>query len=284
MAVYSDFSIAFFTLWPLSADIWLILRYIQHICFNSFFNVYILQKSVRYLIEIWSIFSWYPFIIPLISGWYPWYPDIRCTDSQQVVTPSRLESNIPAVFPHRFPARPSPRRSEAAPLVCSQIKLGIWWMLTFPPRRPSPVGPRDRLCSPVNVESSRMPARRMPTTTTPSRCGARPGRHRRRHALGPRLHKEDIFVYLIVQAKLGHRCSFFLSHLHFSSLVLVPISPRRVFLESISITFAFAGNVDGAGFPPDAKPYYYELLTLHYINFKVAYPISYLIPFIVKPM
>jgi len=47
---------------------------------------YILLYSVRYLIEIWSIFSWYPFILPLISSWYPWYPDIRCTDFQQDVT------------------------------------------------------------------------------------------------------------------------------------------------------------------------------------------------------
>ena len=52
-----------FFLWPRSTDFWLIFRYIQQIFFN------ILLKSVRYLIEIWSIFSWYPFIISLISGW-----------------------------------------------------------------------------------------------------------------------------------------------------------------------------------------------------------------------
>jgi len=44
----------FFTLWPLSTDIWLIFRWIQQIFLN------ILLKYVRYLIEIWSIFSWYP--------------------------------------------------------------------------------------------------------------------------------------------------------------------------------------------------------------------------------
>jgi len=51
----------FFTLWPLSTNI-------RHWYIQSF--LYILLKSVRYLIEIWSIFSWYPFIKPLIS-WYP---------------------------------------------------------------------------------------------------------------------------------------------------------------------------------------------------------------------
>jgi len=40
-------------------------------------------KICEYLIEIWSIFSWYPFNRPLISGWYP---NIRWTDSQQDVT------------------------------------------------------------------------------------------------------------------------------------------------------------------------------------------------------
>jgi len=68
----------FFTLWPRSADIWLIFWYIQ----LTFLNI--LTKSVRYLIEIWSIFSWYPFIIPVIFGWYP---DIRCTYFQRDVTP-----------------------------------------------------------------------------------------------------------------------------------------------------------------------------------------------------
>jgi len=61
-----------FTLWRLSTDIWLILRSIQ---LTFFLNIQ--PKSARYLIEIWSIFSWCPFIIP--KGWYPWYPDIRCT-------------------------------------------------------------------------------------------------------------------------------------------------------------------------------------------------------------
>jgi len=63
--------------------IWLIYfgRCIQQIFFN------ILLKFVRYLIKICSIFSWCPFIIHIISGWYPWHPDIRCTDSQQGVTP-----------------------------------------------------------------------------------------------------------------------------------------------------------------------------------------------------
>jgi len=51
----------------LSTDIWLIFRYIQ----QTFFNI--LLKSVRYWIELWWINSWYPFIIPLMSGWYPWY-------------------------------------------------------------------------------------------------------------------------------------------------------------------------------------------------------------------
>jgi len=58
----------FFTLWPLFTNIWLIVRYIRQIYMN------ILLKSIRCLIELWSIFSWYPFIIPLISDWYPWYP------------------------------------------------------------------------------------------------------------------------------------------------------------------------------------------------------------------
>jgi len=56
-----------FILWPLPTNIWLIFRHIQLIFFNF------PPKSIRYLIEIWPIFSWYPFIIPLISGWYPWY-------------------------------------------------------------------------------------------------------------------------------------------------------------------------------------------------------------------
>ena len=34
-----------------------------------------------------QFFSEYPFIIPLISCWYPWYPGIRCTGFQWVVTP-----------------------------------------------------------------------------------------------------------------------------------------------------------------------------------------------------
>jgi len=58
-----------------------IFRYIQLIFFK------ILPKSFRYLTEVWSIFSWYPFIVPLISGWYPWYPDLRCIDFQQRFTP-----------------------------------------------------------------------------------------------------------------------------------------------------------------------------------------------------
>jgi len=61
----------FFTLWPLSTDIWLIFGYIQ----LTFFNI---------LDEICQIFNWnlvnllliFVFI-PVISGWYPWYPDIR---------------------------------------------------------------------------------------------------------------------------------------------------------------------------------------------------------------
>ena len=76
---FSNFSS--FLLWPFSTDIWLIFMYIQLIFFN------ILPKSLRWLIEIWSIFSWYLFIILLISGWYPWYPDMRCADFQQGVTP-----------------------------------------------------------------------------------------------------------------------------------------------------------------------------------------------------
>jgi len=71
----------FLTLWSMSTDIWLIFRYIQQIFFN------IMLKSVRYFTEIWSIFCWYPFIIPLISGWYLWYPDIRWTHFQEGVTP-----------------------------------------------------------------------------------------------------------------------------------------------------------------------------------------------------
>jgi len=55
-------SFFFFLLSDRSTDIWLIFRCIQQIFFN------ILQKSVRYSIEISSIFSWYPFIIPLTSG------------------------------------------------------------------------------------------------------------------------------------------------------------------------------------------------------------------------
>jgi len=45
----------------MTTNIWLIFRYIEMIFYN------ILPKSVRYLIEIWSIFSGYPFIIFLIS-------------------------------------------------------------------------------------------------------------------------------------------------------------------------------------------------------------------------
>ena len=71
----------FFTLWPLSTDTSLIFRYIQ----QTFCNI--LMKSVRYLIEIWSVFSWYPFIIPLISAWYPCNPEVRCKDIQKGVTP-----------------------------------------------------------------------------------------------------------------------------------------------------------------------------------------------------
>jgi len=60
----------FFTLWPLSNDVQLIMGYIQQILFNF------LPKSVRYLIEIWSTFSyheneyifvWYTSNIQLIS-------------------------------------------------------------------------------------------------------------------------------------------------------------------------------------------------------------------------
>jgi len=66
------FSVIFklFTLWRLSADIWLIQIYPANI-----FNI--LLKSVRYLIEGWSIFSWYYYTsdIQLISSmsWYPVY-------------------------------------------------------------------------------------------------------------------------------------------------------------------------------------------------------------------
>jgi len=38
----------------------------RYICIKVFFNI--LLELVRYLIEFWSIFSRYPFIIPLISG------------------------------------------------------------------------------------------------------------------------------------------------------------------------------------------------------------------------
>ena len=48
----------FFTLWPLSTDIWIIFSYIQLI-FNS--------NSVNFVL----ISVYYT------SGWYPWYPDIR---------------------------------------------------------------------------------------------------------------------------------------------------------------------------------------------------------------
>ena len=65
IAVFSDF-FKFFTLWPLSSDVWPIFRYIQQVFFNT------LRKSVRYFIEIRSIFSWYSFIVLLIS-WYPVY-------------------------------------------------------------------------------------------------------------------------------------------------------------------------------------------------------------------
>jgi len=43
-----------------------------------------LLKSVRYLIEIWSIFCWYPLNIPLISGWNP---DFQYRDFREGVTP-----------------------------------------------------------------------------------------------------------------------------------------------------------------------------------------------------
>jgi len=45
----------------------------------------ILLKSLIYLIQICSTFSWYSFNRPLISGWYPWYPLTRCIDFQQDV-------------------------------------------------------------------------------------------------------------------------------------------------------------------------------------------------------
>jgi len=79
-----------FTLWPLSTNIWLVFRYIQQIFFN------IPLKSVRYLTKIWSLFSWYPFIIPLISGcrllsvitWYPMYRfPARCYPLRQACRP-----------------------------------------------------------------------------------------------------------------------------------------------------------------------------------------------------
>jgi len=67
--------------WSIFFQVYSLTIYPQLIFFN------ILRRSARYLIEIWSIFFWYPFTIPLISGWYPWYPDIRCTDFQRDVTP-----------------------------------------------------------------------------------------------------------------------------------------------------------------------------------------------------
>ena len=87
MSVFSGFQVFFYFFfypWPLSTDVWLIFRYIQHISFH------ILLNSVTYSIEIWLIFSWYPFIVPLISlifGWYPWYLDIRFPDFQPAVAP-----------------------------------------------------------------------------------------------------------------------------------------------------------------------------------------------------
>jgi len=60
--LFSRFFKKFFILWPLFTDIWIIFRYTQQIFF------YILPKSVRYFIEIWSIFSWKPFIV--VPLWY----------------------------------------------------------------------------------------------------------------------------------------------------------------------------------------------------------------------
>jgi len=80
------FPAIFRAIYYLTTDIWQIFRHIQQIFFT------VPMKSVINTLEIWSIFSWNPFIVPLISGWYPWYP-IRFPQ------PPHLASTLEILYP-----------------------------------------------------------------------------------------------------------------------------------------------------------------------------------------
>ena len=58
MTVFSKFFHFFF--WQLFTEV-----------YSADISLYSAEICQKYLIEIWSIFSWYPFIITLTSNWYP---------------------------------------------------------------------------------------------------------------------------------------------------------------------------------------------------------------------